>query len=185
MRHFLFLFSDSLKEFKKIRTLTTVSLLTAVAVVLGFFSITLGDYIKISFAFIANEMVGMLFGPVVGSIMGGVTDILKYIVKPTGPFFFGFTFNAILGGLIYGIMLYKKPLRLINIIITNVIVMIFINILLTTYWLSILYGNGFFVILPMRILKELIMCPIEIALFYTCAKSLEKAGGLKKIVFSV
>ena len=57
----------------------------------------------------------MLFGPVVGGIMGGVADIIKYLLKPTGPFFFGFTFNAILGAVIYGVMLYKSRSALKNI----------------------------------------------------------------------
>lgn len=35
-------------------------------------------------------------------IFGGALDVLKYIIKPTGPFFFGFTFDAMLSGIIYG-----------------------------------------------------------------------------------
>lgn len=66
------------------------------------------ENLKIGFSFIANELTAMLFGPVVGGIMGGVADIIKYLLKPTGPFFFGFTFNAILGAVIYGVMLYKS-----------------------------------------------------------------------------
>lgn len=45
----------------------------------------------------------MLFGPVVGGIMGGIGDILKFLIKPTGPYFFGYTLNAMLGPVIYGI----------------------------------------------------------------------------------
>ena len=47
----------------------------------------------------------MLFGPVVGGIMGGIGDILKFLIKPTGPYFFGYTLNAMLGPVIYGIFL--------------------------------------------------------------------------------
>ena len=82
------------------------ALLIAIAVVLGFFSVQLTENLKIGFSFIANELTAMLFGPVVGGIMGGVADIIKYLLKPTGPFFFGFTFNAILGAVIYGAVSY-------------------------------------------------------------------------------
>lgn len=181
MKKIILLMKESLYEFKKVRTLTLVSMLIGIAVVLGFYAVQVGDYIKISFAFIANELTGLLFGPVVGGIMGGVTDIIKYIARPTGPFFFGFTFNAILGGMIYGFLLYKRPVRLSRIIVAKVIVMIVINLGFTTLWLSMMFGQAFLVILPMRIIKESIMLPIETGLFYGFAKVVERIPGIREI----
>jgi ECF transporter S component (folate family) len=182
MIHFVALFTKSWKELKKIRTITAVAMFMAVAVVLGSFAIIIGDYIKISFAFIANELTSMLFGPVVGGIMGGLTDVLKYIVKPTGPFFFGFTFNAILGGIIYGSILYKRPVSFIRILIAKVIVMVIINLCLTTLWLSILYGQAFMALLSIRVIKEAIMLPIETSMLFITAKALEKTPLIKEVL---
>ncbi len=181
MIHYVALFSKSCKELKKTRTITAVAMFMAVAVILGFFAIVIGDYIKISFAFIANELTSMLFGPVVGGIMGGLTDILKYLVKPTGPFFFGFTFNAILGGIIYGCILYKRPVKLVRIFIAKTIVMVIVNLILTTLWLSIMYGQAFVVLLPLRAMKEIIMLPIETGMLYITAKALEKAPMIREV----
>lgn len=181
MIHFTSVFTKAWKEIKKTRTITVVAMLMAVAVVLGSFAIAIGDYNKISFAFISNELTGMLFGPVVGGIMGGLTDILKYIVKPTGPFFFGFTFNAILGGIIYGIILYKRPIRLIRILIAKTIVMVIINLFLTTLWLSIMYGQAYIAILSIRVIKEVIMLPIETGMLYFVAKTLKKIPMIREI----
>ena len=92
------LFVDSWHELKHVKTLVMTAMFIAMGVVLGFFfSIQITESLRLGFSFIANEMTALLFGPVVGGLMGGVTDILKYILKPAGPFNFGFTFNAILG----------------------------------------------------------------------------------------
>jgi hypothetical protein len=48
--------------------------------------------------------------------------------------------------------------------------------LLGTYWLTVMYGKGFFAILPMRVFKNLIMWPINSMIFYTIGKALEAAG---------
>ena len=64
------LFADSIQELKDLRTLAVTAMLLAIAVVLGFYTLQLTDYIKIGFAYIANETTGMLFGPAVGGIMG-------------------------------------------------------------------------------------------------------------------
>ena len=104
-----------------------------------------------------------------------LADILKYIVKPTGPFFPGFTISGALSGIIYGMVLYKKPITIKRIALANGLVMIFVNTILNTLWLKLLYGNAFFAILPARFLKQIVMFPIYVALFYTVSKMLSKA----------
>lgn len=172
-------FAQSAKELKKTRSLAVAAMLLAIAVVLGFFSVQLTESIRISFTFLANELTGMLFGPVVGMLEGGLADIVNYMIKPTGPFFPGFTISGILGGLIYGTFLYKKPLTLRRIILTNSLVTVFVNMLLNTYWLTLLYGNAYLVILPARIVKELILLPINVAMFWFMSTMLTKAKVFK------
>jgi ECF transporter S component (folate family) len=170
------LFTDSYHEFRNVRTLTTAAMFAAISVVLGYFTIVLGDYIKIGFATVANQFVYYLFGPVVGMFFGGALDILKYLIKPTGPYFPGFTISAAIGGLIYGSLLYKRPISLKRILIAELVVSIVCNMLLGTYWLTVMYGKGFFAILPMRVFKNLIMWPINSMIFYTIGKALEASG---------
>ncbi len=168
-------FADSFEELKNLRTIVVTALLIAIAVVLGFFSVQLTENLKIGFSFIANELTAMLFGPVDGGIMGGVADIIKYLLKPTGPFFFGFTFNAILGAVIYGVMLYKKPISFKRILASKIVVAIVVNVFLNTYWLSMLYGNAFMAILPPRLIKQIIMVPIQSIMLYAVVEVLAKA----------
>ena len=56
-------FRDSFHELKDVKALATTAMLLAIAVVLGFYTLQVTDFIKIGFAFIADEMTGMMFGP--------------------------------------------------------------------------------------------------------------------------
>jgi ECF transporter S component (folate family) len=94
-------------------------------------------------------------------------DILKYITKPAGGSFFpGYTLSAILGGLIYGSLLYNKPVRLWRVLTAEFWAKLFINCGLNTLWLKIMYGSAFMAILPTRALKNLIMLPIDTAILF-------------------
>ena len=176
MKKLATLFTDSYNEFKNVRTLTMTGMLGAVSVVLGYFTLAIGDYIKIGFSSIANQIVYYLFGPVVGGAFGGALDILKYLVKPTGPYFPGWTFGAMLAGLIYGVFYYKKTISLGRVLVAELLVSVICNMLLGTYWLTLMYGNGFMQIFWLRVQKNLIMWPINSLIFYSIARNMEAAG---------
>lgn len=176
MKRLATLFTQSYQELKQVRTITICSMFAALAVVLGYFTIQAGDYIKIGFSGIPNRMVDYLFGPVVGGCFGGMLDILKYIIKPTGGFFPGFTLNAILAGVIYGSFFYKRPFTLWRILAVKLLAVLICNVFLNTLWLSMLYGKAFLVLLPARLLKNLIMWPIDSIILYLVGKTLETAG---------
>ena len=55
------------------------------------------------------------------------------------------------------------------------------NIILGTYWLSLLNGKGYLAILPARIIKNLIQWPVDSLLFILVAKALEQAGAFRLI----
>lgn len=179
MKKFATLFKDSYKELKNVRCITLAAMFGAISIVLGAFSIPIGNFLKIGFTFLPNQFVFYLFGPFVGGIFGALMDVLNFIVKPTGPFFFGFTFSAIVTGIIFGVILYQKPLSFKRIFIANVIEMILVNLLLNTIWLTMILGNNFFDLLPIRALKEVIMLPIESILMYSVIKAVEASGIIK------
>lgn len=161
------MFSSSLKELFVTKNLVLCGLMAALAVVLGMVaSIDIGPYIRIGFSGLPNRVVECLFGPMVGTLFGGMLDILKYLVKPSGPFFFGFTFNAMVAGVIYGCILYRKPVTIRRILAAEFLTKLIVNCLLNTLWISILYGKGFFAILPLRIVKNAIMLPIDSCILY-------------------
>ncbi len=161
------LYADSITEFKVTKNLAICGLMAALAIVLNYVAtIDIGRYVRIGFSGIPNRIVEFLFGPVIGCFFGGALDILKFITKPNGMFFLGFTFNAMLAGIIYGFILHRKPIHIIRILIAEILVKVIINCCLNTLWLYMLYGNAIMVDLPFRISKNIVMIPIDTLILF-------------------
>ena len=181
MKKLATLFQDSYNELKSVRTITTMAMFAAIGVILGSLTIQIGDFIKIGFSTIANQFVYYLFGPAAGCLFGGALDILKYLVKPTGAFFPGWTLSAMAAGLLYGCFFYKRKLSVGRVLAAELTVSVVCNMILGTLWLHMMYGKGFFVLLPMRVVKNLIMWPVNSLLFYSMTWALEQSGVLRVI----
>lgn len=179
MKRLATLYTQSSQEIRQPRTIASCAMLAAVAIVLGYFSIELGNYLKIGFSSIPNRLVDYLFGPVVGIYFGGLLDILKYIIKPTGTFFPGFTFDAMLAGMICGSILYGRKLTIWRVLLAKLLVLMICNVFFNTLWISLLYGKAFMVLLPARLLKNLVMWPIDSFILYLVGTFLERAGAFR------
>ena len=169
---------QSAAEFRRPRIVVICGMMCALAVVLSMVaSIELGPYLRIGFSGLPNQAVAYLYGPVVGGIFGGVLDIVKYLIKPTGEFFPGFTVSAILGGVIYGAMLYKRRATLQRVFLAQLIVKVFVNIGCNTLWLKILYGQGLFAILPARVVSNAVMLPVDTAIMFFMLRMIDRIAG--------
>ncbi len=181
-------FAFSAKEFKCIKSIVAAALLVALHTILAVFvSFNVTPALRISVSFLANCAIGYLFGPVMGFMCGGLGDIIQFIIKPTGPYFPGWTLSAALAGLIYGLFFYDCNIKisrkktssekrmlweiidfrfLLRVVLAVTLDTFLVNILLGTYWCSIMYGKGFMFYLTMRFSKNLIQLPINIFLTY-------------------
>lgn len=180
MQKFKDLFSSSFKELRNVRSITIMAMLGAVSIVLGCFAIMILNYLRVGFNFLPNIFVYYLFGPIAGAVFGGVMDVLTYLARPMGPYFPGFTISGILSGLIYGIVLYKKPFTVKRLLVANVLSMLLIELPLNTYWLSLLYGNAYMAMLPGRFIKELLMLVLKTTLTFAVIKGVEASGILSQ-----
>ncbi len=107
MKSFFSMFTESAREFTRVRSMCVTAVFIAVSMVLELFSIDIG-FAKINFAFLAIAVIGMLFGPTVGFAAGLACDIVGFMVHPTGAFLPIYTLVAGLQGVIYGVCLYPK-----------------------------------------------------------------------------
>lgn len=177
MKKYWNLFKASFHEFSITKNLVLCGLMAGIGVILGYVAtINIGQYLRIGFSTVPNRIVDFAFGPAVGAVFGGLLDILKYIVNPTGPYFPGFTISGILTGLIYGFILYKRPISLQRIVVAEVLEKILIDCLLNTYWLSVLYGTPYWtnLITTGRMLSKLIQLPVDIIIIYIILKAVQK-----------
>lgn len=183
MKKFTEMYKASFRELSVTRNLVLCGLMAALGIVLGMVAtISIGPYLRIGFSGLPNRAVDFMLGPAAGCFFGAVLDLLKYILSPTGPYFFGFTLSSMLCGIIYGSLLYRKPVQLKRIIIAELIVKIFINCILNTFWLSLLYGDAYFILLPARVLKNIIQLPMDVFILFALLTFLKQV--MKQIKFS-
>ena len=165
----------SLGEFKKLNVVVFCGMMCALAMALNMVaSINLGPYIRIGFSGIPNQVVAYLFGPAVGGIFGAALDVIKYLIRPDGAFFPGFTVSAALGGIIYGAVLYKQRPTVKRVVIAQLMVKVFVNIFLNTLWLNMLYGQAFTVLLPARAVSNAVMLPVDSAIMYVVLQTADR-----------
>ena len=174
----------SLKAMKALRTQTLCAMLLALAVVLdyvGGFYVT--ATIKITPSYLAMAVTGALLGPFPAMLNGGLCDVIMWLIKPAGAYFPGYTLSGILGGLIYGVCLYKRKGRALYIGagLGKLLVNALINVGLNTCWSAIFTGKAYLVLLPARALKNLIAWPVETFLLILVLLALEKSGVAKRL----
>ena len=181
MKKMAALFTESMREFRNIRTITACGLFAALALILNSFTVQIGNYLKIGVSGLPNEMVDVLFGPAVGSLFAAAMDILKLLLYPTGAWIPGLTLNCLLAGLIYGFFLYRKPTNFWRILAAELTVALLVNVLLGTFWLSQVYGKAFMVMLPARLIKNVIKAPVDSIILYLVMTVLERAGVFRML----
>lgn len=167
-------FGTSAREFKSLHTVILCGLMGALGIILKMFaSIPFGPF-TITYAWIPNRIIDFMFGPAVGAVYGGVMDIIKFIMKPTGTFNLGYTAVAVLAGLTFGTILYKKPVSFMRIVFAQSLVKIFINAGLSTYLMAFERGEAFMALMPVRLVKNLIMIPLDSILLFVVLTALMK-----------
>ena len=165
----------SLARLKETKVLCFCGMMGSLAIVLGYVAtIKVGQYIRIGFSGLPNQVIDYLFGPWIGAIFGGAMDVIKWFASGDGNFFPGFTITAMLGAVIYGFFLYNKPLKLQNVILSQLFVKLFCNIVLNTVWLNMLYGQAIAAILPGRIISNAVMLPIDCFIMYMMLNVVKK-----------
>lgn len=157
-------------EVKKTRTVAVCSMLIAINVIAESFAQDLTAYIRVSFGFVTVPIAAMLFGPYAACMVGILQDVAGFLIRPTGAFIFTLTMNEGITGMIMGIFLYKKKLGVIRVLVAEVVVSVFVSIMLNSVALAPTVGSGLVGILPSRIIKNIIMLPVQTAVVYAILK---------------
>lgn len=178
-------FKKSAAELKDIRCLVVTAMLVALELALKGLTIDVTDNLKVSVAFITKASVGMLYGPTVAFFGGLVSDIIGFIIKPTGTFSPLFTLQEGFAAMLYGLFLYKLKLsrkelhdktlqkqstiQIMRVVLAKLSVVVLINLLYTPFALvvtnsmaagELVYGSvltGY----PARLLKNAIQFPAD------------------------
>ena len=185
----VFIMNTNVKKRSKgltVRVITTSAILVALEIVLNrFCSINTFGW-KIGFSFVPVVAAAVVYGPVVGAIVGGLGDLIGALLFPIGPYFPGFTVCAALMGAVYGLFLYRgdgsfslfkgERVNLFRHIVPAVLINgIVLGLLVNTAWVSILYGSktywGWFMY---RLPEYALMVPVKIIIIPAVIKLCEK-----------
>ena len=96
-----------------LKQIIQTALLIAITLVLRNFSYMLyfggGAGLRMGISVFFSKLPALLFGPLLGGISEGLTDVLAYIIKPDGGYIPLLTLTAILGGVLCGTL--WKPVK--------------------------------------------------------------------------
>ena len=145
------------------RMLVTLALLVAMEVVLARFLGIQTPIVQIKLSFIPVVMAALLYGPVPAALAAALGDFIGAVLFPSGAYFPGFTLTAALGGLVYGLVLYRKPASLWRSCLAVGIITIVLNLGLSTFWLWMITKDGYLGLLAARFPKYFITVPVQIA----------------------
>jgi len=161
------------KDFFNIRNLTVFAMLIALEIVLSRgLSWSMWNQ-KIGFAFVPVVVAAIYYGPLGAAVVAALADFIGAMLFPIGPYFPGFTLSQFLVGLTYGIFLHKKE-GMLNVVLAVLITQMVISLLLSSFWISILYGTPFEALLPTRIGQAVLMTAVEIIIIPLLIKKLPK-----------
>ena len=160
----------------KIKKIVISGMLLALLIILSRFVSIKTQILVISFSFIPIIMSAIWLGPKYSTLISMLGDLIGAILFPFGTFFIGYTISQAITGFVYGMFLYKKGEELstkellIRLTISSLIVLILINVFLTSLWIHIQYGKAYIAIMTGRIVAQICMFPIQIIVIYALEK---------------
>lgn len=158
-------FSSNHYQYRKI---ILAGLLLASTIVLARVLAIRTTILTISFSFVPIMFSAIILGPKYTIFISTIADIIGALVFPVGNYFYGFTITAFLTGLVYGFLLYQKDKLEINskfiirALASILIVVILLNGVLNTIWVTMIVKDASAILIWPRIIKEAVMIPVQI-----------------------
>ncbi len=159
----------ALASFRSVRIFTFASLIVALRVAVKLFRIPLAAGLTLSLDCYVNALGSVVYGPLMGLLVGAVSDTLGCLLFPSGPYFFPFIFVEMSSSFIFGLLLWRRRLTVNRVLFTKFMVNLVCNIILTSIVMKwdyyVMYGvekaEAYAVINLVRIGKNLVLFPLE------------------------
>ena len=153
--------------FGSVKAMTMAAMLTAMSVVIGIFCKSLlnfgGGLFRITFENMPILIAGIMFGPIVGGVVGAATDVISYFLSGQAyPINILVTLGATSIGLISGLLskyVFKKS-GYLRIIVPSAAAHVVGSMIIKPIGLFAFYGFAVFWRIPMY----LVIAPLEIAM---------------------
>lgn len=176
---------DAVGEFSDLRTFAIAALIIALRVAVKFFKIPLSQGLDLTFDCYVNSIGSAIYGPVVGLIVGAISDTIGCIIAPNGTYFFPFILVEMGSSFLFGLFFWRQKITVGRTIAAKFTVNLVCNIVMNTLfmrWYYLFYfgvekAEAYNLINLVRICKNLVLFPIEgvliCLLFSACIPALK------------
>jgi ECF transporter S component (folate family) len=172
-----------IKERKKLQLVAIAGIFSALSIILGkLLAFNIGELFRVSLENLPIIFVGIAFGPLWGSVVGAVADLVGclmvgYTINPI------ITFGAIAIGGISGFM--ARALSNVSIgkrIFLSVMVSHIVgSVIIKSIGLSWFYGTDFWTLIPYRALNYALIIAIEYTIIYILMKNKEILSRVRSL----
>lgn len=184
MKKITTLFRESVDEMRSVQNLSLLALIGALSVVTSYFSIQVGDFLKIGFTTVVQQIAYYLFGPGTGMLFAAAMDLLKYAIRPVGGFFPGYTLSAMTAAVLYGFFYYRQKITFRRVLLAQFVVAVICNICMSTLWwwmTTTKADKAFMQVFMIRAVKNLVQLPVNSLLYYGVWECMERTGILRQM----
>lgn len=165
-------FRAAADQIRSPRMLIVASLIVALRVAVKWARIPLAAGLTITFDCYVNALGSMVYGPIMGLLVGAVSDTIGCIVAPIGPYFLPFVLIEMSSSFLFGLFFWRRVITVPRALFAKFTVNMVCNIILTSIFQKwsyyVFYGlekaEAYALVNGVRIVKNLVMFPLEAVL---------------------
>ncbi len=154
----------ALAEFKNTKMLVFAALILALRVAVKPLSIPIAGDLREGIGFIINAFGSMIYGPVVALLSGALSDLLGYLLFPSGVYFPAYMITEMAGSFVFALFLYRAELTVPRLLLCRFTICLLVNVVLAypihVWYYSVALGKDYNIAL-IRVVKNIAMFPIE------------------------
>lgn len=172
---------DAAGNFGSTHMLVFAALIVALRVAVKMLKIPLAAGLSFSWDAYVNAIGSLVYGPLMGLAVGAVSDTLGVLLFPSNsPYFFPFILTEMASSFIFALFFWKQKLTVPRVVLSKFTVNFVCNIVLTSVLMKwnyyVHYGledaNAYAIINGTRIVKNLVMFPLEAILIVLIFRAL-------------
>mgnify|MGYP003299637102 CR=1 FL=1 len=131
----------SVNPFVKVKDITVIAMLFALMLASKMLPLPSGfGDLGISFTYLFFAIICMIYGPVYGFVVGVFSDIIGFFMPSGGGIFnFGYTLQAALTGMIYGLFFFKTKVTFTKVLAARILVNFVMNVIYGSFLYIFVY----------------------------------------------
>ena len=175
------------REFKSVRSLCIAAMIVALRVAVKSMKIPIiAEQLYVGIDFLVNSVGSMIYGPLMGLLVGAVSDTIGAFLFPIGPYFFPFIFVEMLSSFIFALFLYRAPLSAPRVVLSRFAVVVGCNFIVNPIimqWYYTMLGRDMPFLRWATVVKNACLFPFEAVLLTLWIGAITNATYRMKLTY--